>query len=204
MSGYASRAVELVAEAQLPTAAGMFAARAYRASDGTEHVALVRGRLDEVESVLVRVHSECLTGDVFGSLRCDCGPQLEQALEIIAARGVGVVIYLRGHEGRGIGIGQKLAAYRLQEHGADTVDANTALGLPVDDRAYDVAASILLDLQAKRVLLLTNNPAKQRGLEAAGIDVIERVPLVVAANPQNARYLRTKQERLGHLFEPPG
>jgi 3,4-dihydroxy 2-butanone 4-phosphate synthase/GTP cyclohydrolase II len=108
---------------------------------------------------------------------------------------------LRGHEGRGIGIGQKLAAYRLQERGADTVDANTALGLPVDDRAYDVAAAILIDLGAKRVLLLTNNPAKQRGLEAAGIDVIERVPLVAGANPQNARYLRTKRERLGHLFD---
>ncbi|TML11664.1 MAG: GTP cyclohydrolase II [Actinobacteria bacterium] len=171
-------AVELIAEALLPTGSGPFIARAYRAPDGTEHVALVRGQLDEVDAVLVRVHSECLTGDVFGSLRCDCGPQLEQALEIVAARG----------------------AYRLQEHGADTVDANTALGLPVDDRAYDVAAAILHDLRVKRVLLLTNNPAKQRGLEAAGIEVIERVPLVVASNPQNARYLRTKRDRLGHLL----
>jgi 3,4-dihydroxy 2-butanone 4-phosphate synthase / GTP cyclohydrolase II len=192
--------VELVAEATLPTGAGEFVARAYRAPDGTEHVALVRGQLDEVDAVLVRVHSECLTGDVFGSLRCDCGPQLEQALEIVAARGVGIVVYLRGHEGRGIGIGQKLAAYRLQENGADTVDANTALGLPVDDRAYDVAAAILFDLHVKRILLLTNNPAKQRGLESAGIEVIERVPLVVASNPQNARYLRTKRDRLGHLL----
>jgi len=193
--------VELVAEALLPTASGQFVARAYRSADGTEHVALVRGQLDEVDAVLVRVHSECLTGDVFGSLRCDCGPQLEQALEIVAARGVGIIVYLRGHEGRGIGIGQKLAAYRLQEHGADTVDANTALGLPVDDRAYDVAAAILFDLRVKRVLLLTNNPAKQHGLEAAGIEVIERVPLVVASNPLNARYLRTKRDRLGHLIE---
>lgn len=192
--------VELVAEATLPTGSGEFVARAYRASDGTEHVALVRGQLDEVDAVLVRVHSECLTGDVFGSLRCDCGPQLGQALEIVAARGVGIVVYLRGHEGRGIGIGQKLAAYRLQEDGADTVDANTALGLPVDDRAYDVAAAILFDLRVKRVLLLTNNPAKQRGLESAGIEVIERVPLVVGSNPQNARYLRTKRDRLGHLL----
>jgi 3,4-dihydroxy 2-butanone 4-phosphate synthase/GTP cyclohydrolase II len=192
--------VELVAEALLPTGSGEFVARAYRSADGTEHVALLRGQLDEVDAVLVRVHSECLTGDVFGSLRCDCGPQLEQALEIVAARGVGIVVYLRGHEGRGIGIGQKLAAYRLQEDGADTVDANTALGLPIDDRAYDVAAAILFDLRVKRVLLLTNNPAKQRGLEAAGVDVIERVPLVVPANPQNARYLRTKRDRLGHLL----
>ncbi|HUP75366.1 MAG TPA: GTP cyclohydrolase II [Acidimicrobiales bacterium] len=193
--------VELVAEALLPTGSGQFMARAYRSADGTEHVALVRGQLDEVDAVLVRVHSECLTGDVFGSLRCDCGPQLEQALEIVAARGVGIIVYLRGHEGRGIGIGQKLAAYRLQERGADTVDANTALGLPVDDRAYDVAAAILFDLRVKRVLLLTNNPAKQRGLEAAGIEVIERVPLVVASNPLNARYLRTKRDRLGHVLD---
>jgi len=193
-------AVELIAEALLPTGSGPFIARAYRAPDGTEHVALVRGQLDEVDAVLVRVHSECLTGDVFGSLRCDCGPQLEQALEIVAARGVGIIVYLRGHEGRSTGIGQKLAAYRLQETGADTGDANTALGLPVDDRDYDVAAAILHDLRVKRVLLLTNNPAKQRGLEAAGIEVIERVPLVVASNPQNARYLRTKRDRLGHLL----
>ena len=192
--------IELIGEAQLPTDHGTFTARAY-AYRGTEHVALVYGQLDTADPVIVRVHSECLTGDVFGSLRCDCGPQLDQALRTVASRGVGVVIYLRGHEGRGIGIGNKLAAYRLQESGADTVDANTALGLPVDSRAYDVAALILADLGVKRILLLTNNPAKQRGLEAAGLDVVERVPLVVPPNPINIRYLQTKRDRLGHLLE---
>lgn len=195
--------IELVAEALLPTEHGPFAARGYRSGDGTEHVALVRGDPSAADPVLVRVHSECLTGDVFGSLRCDCGPQLDLAQRMIATRDVGVIVYLRGHEGRGIGIAQKLAAYRLQDHGLDTVDANTALGLPVDSRAYDVAAAILGDLRVKRILLLTNNPAKHRGLEAAGIDVVERIPLVVPANPANERYLQTKRDRLGHILQPP-
>jgi 3,4-dihydroxy 2-butanone 4-phosphate synthase/GTP cyclohydrolase II len=192
----------LIAEASLPTGHGLFMARAYRAQGGAEHVAMLHGSIDTADPVMVRVHSECLTGDVFGSLRCDCGPQLDLALRMIASRGVGVVVYLRGHEGRGIGLGQKLAAYRLQEHGFDTVDANTALGLPIDSRVYDVAAAILGDLGVKRVLLLTNNPAKQRGLEAAGLDVVERVPLVVPSNPLNAGYLQTKRERLGHIMHP--
>jgi len=192
--------IELIGEAQPPTDHGTFTACAYSYA-GTEHVALVYGQIDAADPVIVRVHSECLTGDVFGSLRCDCGPQLDQAMRMIASRGVGVIVYLRGHEGRGIGIGKKLAAYRLQESGADTVDANTALGLPVDSRAYGVAALILADLGVKRILLLTNNPSKQRGLEAAGLDVVERVPLVVAPNPRNIRYLQTKRDRLGHLME---
>jgi 3,4-dihydroxy 2-butanone 4-phosphate synthase/GTP cyclohydrolase II len=180
----------------------VFTGHAYRSADGHEHVAMVFGDLTPLEVVLARVHSECLTGDVFASLRCDCGPQLDLALERIAARGAGVVVYLRGHEGRGIGLGHKLAAYRLQDEGADTVEANERLGLPVDDRRYDVAAWILADLGAKRVELLTNNPAKQAGLEAHGIEVRALVTHVVAANPQNEAYLRTKRDRLGHHFPP--
>jgi 3,4-dihydroxy 2-butanone 4-phosphate synthase/GTP cyclohydrolase II len=147
------------------------------------------------------VHSECLTGDVFGSLRCDCGPQLEVALEMIAAAGLGVVVYLRGHEGRGIGIAHKLRAYTLQDAGADTVDANLALGLPVDNREYGIGAQILVDLGITTMRLLTNNPAKYGGLEGYGLEIVERVGLQSRPNPENIAYLRTKKRRLGHLLE---
>ncbi|HEV8297373.1 MAG TPA: GTP cyclohydrolase II [Acidimicrobiales bacterium] len=190
--------VRHVAQARIPTTHGAFTGHAYRSADGHEHVALVYGDLAPVEVALARVHSECLTGDVFGSLRCDCGPQLDFALARIVERGAGVVVYLRGHEGRGIGLGHKLAAYELQDAGADTVEANERLGLPVDDRRYDVAAWILADVGAKRVELLTNNPAKRFGLEANGIEVCAVVSHVVAANPLNEAYLRTKRDRLGH------
>jgi 3,4-dihydroxy 2-butanone 4-phosphate synthase/GTP cyclohydrolase II len=193
--------VRRVAEARVPTAHGEFLAIGYGSADGLEHLALVHGDLDAEDVVLARVHSECLTGDVFGSLRCDCGPQLDLALERIVARGVGVVVYLRGHEGRGIGLGQKLAAYRLQDEGADTVEANEQLGLPVDDRRYDVAAWVLADVHAKRVELLSNNPAKRDGLEANGIEVVALVAHRTTANPHNALYLRTKRDRLGHRFD---
>jgi 3,4-dihydroxy 2-butanone 4-phosphate synthase/GTP cyclohydrolase II len=147
------------------------------------------------------VHSECLTGDVFGSQRCDCGPQLEEALERVAEEGRGVVIYLRGHEGRGIGIGHKIRAYGLQEQGRDTVDANLDLGLPEDSREYGIGAQILVDLGITTMRLITNNPTKRGGLEGFGLEITERVPSVVSVNPENLAYLRTKRERMGHLLE---
>jgi 3,4-dihydroxy 2-butanone 4-phosphate synthase / GTP cyclohydrolase II len=161
----------------------------------------VRGAVSGEENVLVRVHSECLTGDVFGSLRCDCGPQLDAALERIALEGQGAVVYLRGHEGRGIGIGHKLRAYSLQEEGHDTVDANLQLGLPADSREYGIGAQILVDLGLTTMRLMTNNPAKYGGLEGFGLDIVERVPLQSEPNPENIHYLRTKRERMGHLLE---
>jgi 3,4-dihydroxy 2-butanone 4-phosphate synthase/GTP cyclohydrolase II len=147
------------------------------------------------------VHSECLTGDVFGSLRCDCGPQLDESIRMIAEAGMGVVIYLRGHEGRGIGIGHKLRAYALQEQGHDTVDANLALGMPVDSREYGIGAQMLVDLGLTTIRAMTNNPAKYGGLEGFGIEITGRVPLLTAPNPENIAYLRTKRERMGHLLE---
>ncbi len=190
--------VERFASARIPTRYGDFTAYAYRAADGVEHVAYALGPIDATEDLLVRVHSECLTGDLLGSLRCDCGSQLDQALERIGDAGVGIVVYLRGHEGRGIGIGHKLRAYELQDQGADTVDANLAQGLPVDDRSYDVAAEILLDLGVTSMRLMTNNPEKYEGLDGDRLRVTERVPLLAEANPENARYLATKQQRMGH------
>jgi 3,4-dihydroxy 2-butanone 4-phosphate synthase/GTP cyclohydrolase II len=148
--------------------------------------------------VLVRVHSECLTGDVLGSLRCDCGPQLDAALAAVAAEGRGVVLYVRGHEGRGIGLMHKLQAYQLQDAGADTVDANLALGMPADARDYGTGAQILADLGVRSMRLLTNNPAKRAGLEGYGLAIIGRVPLPIRPNPENLRYLRTKRDRMGH------
>ena len=197
------RLVELVGSSQMPTEFGDFRALAYRSTlDGTEHLALVMGDLAAASrafgGALVRVHSECLTGDIIGSLRCDCGGQLEQALTAVAAEGVGAVVYLRGHEGRGIGLGHKLRAYALQEKGLDTVDANTALGLPVDSRSYGVGAQILADLGATRIRLITNNPAKYRGLDGHGLTVVGRVGLPVVETAHNIRYLRTKRERMGH------
>ena len=192
-----------VAEATIPTPYGEFRAVAFEAaSDRTTHVALVKGEIGDGRDLLVRVHSECLTGDVFGSLRCDCGDQLETALGLVSAAGRGVVLYLRGHEGRAIGLSHKLRAYQLQEvHGLDTVEANEELGFPADPREYGVGARILFELGVHSVRLLTNNPAKRAGLEAHGIEVVERVPLEVRPRRENLGYLRTKREKLGHLLE---
>ncbi|MFJ5778010.1 bifunctional 3,4-dihydroxy-2-butanone-4-phosphate synthase/GTP cyclohydrolase II [Streptomyces sp. NPDC093094] len=187
------------AETRLPTVHGTFTAYGYRSTvDGVEHVALVHGDLGNGENVLVRVHSECLTGDVFGSQRCDCGPQLDASLERIQAEGRGVVVYLRGHEGRGIGLLSKLRAYELQERGRDTLDANLELGLPADARDYGAGAQMLKDLGVVSVRLMTNNPDKTDALVRHGIDVTEREPMPVTAGEHNLRYLRTKRDRMGH------
>jgi 3,4-dihydroxy 2-butanone 4-phosphate synthase/GTP cyclohydrolase II len=189
------------ARTRLPNAYGEWQAYGYQSTiDGTEHMALVLGDLDDGEDVLARVHSECLTGDVFGSLRCDCGAQLEAAMSLIAAEGRGVVLYLRGHEGRGIGLLSKLRAYQLQDHGSDTVDANLELGLPVDARDYSIGAEILHDLGVRSARLLTNNPAKVEGLVRYGLEVT-RVPLPVPVTVHNLRYLAAKRDRLGHKIE---
>ena len=193
--------VERIAEARIPTRYGDFKAVGYKSIyDEVEHVALVLGdvAVDGGEDVLVRVHSECLTGDVFGSLRCDCGPQLHAAMEMVAAEGRGVVLYMRGHEGRGIGLMHKLQAYQLQDNGHDTVDANIELGLPADARDYGTGAQILVDLGITSMRLLTNNPAKRVGLDGYGLSITERVPMPVRANAENLRYLRTKRDRMGH------
>jgi 3,4-dihydroxy 2-butanone 4-phosphate synthase/GTP cyclohydrolase II len=197
------RLVRRVTEAvQLPTRHGLFRAYGYQSViTGDEHLVLVRGEVATSEPVLVRVHSECLTGDVFSSLRCDCGEQLDRAMAMIAEEGRGVIVYLRGQEGRGIGLHNKLRAYHLQENGFDTVDANLQLGLPADDRHYGIGAQILADLGLKKLRILTNNPKKLSGIEGYGLEIVEQVPIVVTPNPHNARYLRTKQERMGHLLE---
>ena len=196
---HTERSVVRAAETVLPTAYGDFRAVGYHSTlDGVEHVALVRGDLDDGTDVLVRVHSECLTGDVFGSLRCDCGPQLHAALAAVAQEGRGVVLYMRGHEGRGIGLVHKLQAYQLQDGGADTVDANLSLGLPADARDYGTGAQILADLGVHSMRLLTNNPAKRAGLEGYGLEILGRVPLPVRATTQNLFYLQTKRDRMGH------
>jgi 3,4-dihydroxy 2-butanone 4-phosphate synthase/GTP cyclohydrolase II len=187
------------ADASLPTRWGEFRISVFR-FDSTEVVALARGEIDGAESVLVRLHSECLTGDVLGSLRCDCGDQLRSALAMIGSAERGVLLYL-DHEGRGIGLFDKIRAYGLQDGGLDTVDANVELGLPVDARDYSAAASVLHELGVRSVRLITNNPAKIIGLEAQGVDVIERVPLETLPNEVNARYLRAKASRMGHLLE---
>ncbi|MEA3215517.1 MAG: 3,4-dihydroxy 2-butanone 4-phosphate synthase / cyclohydrolase [Acidimicrobiia bacterium] len=195
------RLVERMGEARIPTQWGDFTCIAYRSTlDGSEHVAMVRGEVRGASSVLVRVHSECLTGDLFGSFRCDCGVQLHASMARIAAENQGVLVYLRGHEGRGIGLGHKLRAYQLQEAGHDTVDANIKLGLPVDSREYGIGAQILGDLGVTTMRLMTNNPHKYGGLEGFGLTIVSRVPLESAPNPENLRYLRTKRERLGHLL----
>ncbi len=198
--------VENVATSTMPTVFGEFRAVAYRSTlDGVEHLALVMGDVASAgrseTGVLVRVHSECLTGDIIGSLRCDCGSQLEQALRAIADEGCGAVVYLRGHEGRGVGLAHKIRAYALQEDGLDTVDANTAQGLPVDSRSYGVGAQILSDLGVRRLRLITNNPAKYGGLDGYGLDIVGRVGLPPAENAHNVRYLRTKQARMGHHLD---
>ncbi|KAF0968452.1 MULTISPECIES: bifunctional 3,4-dihydroxy-2-butanone-4-phosphate synthase/GTP cyclohydrolase II [Gordonia] len=192
-----------VADARIPTRHGDFRAVGYSSVyDDVEHVALVKGDIagedGEGHDVLVRVHSECLTGDVFRSLRCDCGPQLDAAMEMVAAEGRGIILYMRGHEGRGIGLLHKLQAYQLQDAGADTVDANLELGLPADSRDYGLGAQILVDLGVTSMRLLTNNPAKRVGLDGYGLHIVDRVPMPVRANAENLRYLRTKRDRMGH------
>jgi len=188
--------------ARIPTMYGDFTGYAYESViDGEHHLAVVRGEVAGRSDVLVRVHSECLTGDVFGSMRCDCGGQLAEAVRLIAEEDCGVIIYLRGHEGRGIGLAHKLRAYRLQEQGHDTVDANLELGLPVDNREYGIGAQILVDLGVTTMRLMTNNPVKYGGLEGFGLEIVDRVGLKSSPNPENLEYLRTKRERLGHLLE---
>jgi 3,4-dihydroxy 2-butanone 4-phosphate synthase/GTP cyclohydrolase II len=191
--------VDRVAETRLPTRHGDWRGFGYRGRiDGAEHLALVMGEIGDGENVLVRVHSECLTGDVFGSLRCDCGPQLAAAMQRITEEGRGIVLYVRGHEGRGIGLLHKLRAYQLQDDGHDTVDANLELGLPADARDYGTGAQILVDLGVRSMLLLTNNPAKLAGLEGYGLTIAGRVPLPVPPTRDNLRYLLTKRDRMGH------
>jgi 3,4-dihydroxy 2-butanone 4-phosphate synthase/GTP cyclohydrolase II len=191
--------VHRLAEATIPTPFGAFAAIGYQSEmDGYQHVALVLGEPSGKPRVLVRMHSECLTGDVFGSLRCDCGTQLHDAMRKIAEEGEGVIVYIRGHEGRGIGIMHKLQAYKLQEGGRDTVEANIELGFPADLRDYGTGAQILADLGLSTLRLLTNNPAKRAGLEGYGLEIVERVPLETTPTNENLRYLQTKKRKLGH------
>ena len=193
--------VRKVAEASLPTAYGDFLAVAYRSTmDADEHVALVKGELDGDQPVLVRVHSECLTGDVFHSLRCDCGEQIDLAMEAIASEGRGVFLYMR-QEGRGIGLHNKIRAYALQDRGLDTVEANEALGFGSDIRDYGIGAQILADLGVRNLRLLTNNPRKVIGLEGYGLQVVETVPIVTEPTPHNVRYLETKLKKMGHLLK---
>ena len=195
------RLVERMGSANVPTEWGNFDCVAYRSTiDGIEHLAFVLGDLTTPEPVLTRVHSECLTGDVFGSRRCDCGPQLASAMKAVQEQGRGVIVYLRGHEGRGIGIGHKIRAYSLQDEGLDTVDANLELGLPVDSREYGIGAQILADLGARELRLMTNNPAKYGGIAGYGLSVVERVSIITESTPENSSYLATKRDRLGHFF----
>jgi len=198
------RLVRRVAEARIPTEFGDFRAIGYESvMDGHQHLALVMGDVAGAERVLVRMHSECLTGDVFASRRCDCGKQLQMAMRHISDEGQGVVVYLRGHEGRGIGIMHKLRAYALQENGLDTVDANLELGFAADPRDYGIGAQILVDLGVSTMRLMTNNPTKRVGLEAYGLEIVERVPIETIPTEENIRYLRTKKEKMGHLLDIP-
>ena len=198
------RLVERVAETALPTPFGNFTAIAYRTRiDDKEHIALTMGDVSTSEPVLVRVHDQCITGDVFGSLRCDCGEQLEEAMKRVAEAGRGVIVYM-DQEGRGIGLHNKLRAYRLQDAGMDTVEANEALGLPADRREYGIGMQVLLDLGVRKLRLMTNNPAKRAGLEGFGLEIVERVPIEVPPNPHNVRYLRTKREKMGHFLDADG
>ncbi|WP_405164479.1 bifunctional 3,4-dihydroxy-2-butanone-4-phosphate synthase/GTP cyclohydrolase II [Nocardia sp. NBC_01499] len=200
---HTEKLVERAASATLPTTFGEFRAIAYRNTvDGTEHLALTMGDITAAShtghGVLTRVHSECLTGDILGSTRCDCGAQLRYSAQLIADEGTGVIVYLRGHEGRGIGLANKIHAYAFQDQGLDTVDANIALGLPVDARHYDIGAQILVDIGASRLRMITNNPAKTAGLEGYDLDIAGRIPLPTTPTQHNLRYLRTKRDRMGH------
>jgi 3,4-dihydroxy 2-butanone 4-phosphate synthase/GTP cyclohydrolase II len=192
--------VEQIEVVKLPTDYGEFDLHLYRSKiDGQHHLALVRGEIAGAKNVLVRVHSECLTGDVFGSRRCDCGPQLHQAMKQVSEAGRGVILYMR-QEGRGIGLAPKIQAYKLQEQGLDTVEANEKLGYGMDLREYGLGAQILVDLGLKTIRLLTNNPKKVVGLEGYGLKITEQVPIKIKSNPHNERYLKTKREKLGHLL----
>jgi len=198
--------VERMASARLPTEYGEFEVVCYKGlRDGEEHVALVMGgegiKEGGGEEVLARVHSECLTGDIFSSSRCDCGPQLQLAMKKVAAAGRGVIVYMKGHEGRGIGLGSKLLAYNLQDKGRDTVDANLDLGLPADAREYDVAAHIFKDLGVRTIRLMSNNPDKFTALEEHGLAVVERVPVITPINPENKKYIDAKKNRMRHIFD---
>ena len=200
MADAAVPTLERIASAQLPTTEATFTMTVFRAADGKEHMAMALGELQGEVAPLVRIHSECLTGDALGSLRCDCGPQLQEAMHRIAVEGRGVILYLR-QEGRGIGLGNKIRAYALQDQGVDTVDANHQLGFPDDARDYRLAVTLLRELGVCRLRLLTNNPRKVASLSADGIEVVDRVPLEVGENPHNASYLATKRARLGHLLK---
>jgi 3,4-dihydroxy 2-butanone 4-phosphate synthase/GTP cyclohydrolase II len=194
--------IKQVSQARLPTLHGDFEAYVYESHlDGMQHVALVKGKIAGHSHVLVRVHSECLTGDVFGSQRCDCGRQLESAMQMIEKEGKGVILYLRGHEGRGIGLGHKLRAYQLQDEGRDTVEANEELGLPVDSREYGIGAQILVDLGLTSIRLMTNNPAKYSGLGGYDLSIVERICLATFPTHENRRYLQTKKDKMGHLLD---
>lgn len=194
--------VRRVSEARIPTRHGDFTGYVFHSLlDGVEHLAFVRGEVAGEQNVLVRVHSECLTGDVFGSMRCDCGVQLDLALERVAQEEQGAVVYLRGHEGRGIGLGHKIRAYSLQDEGRDTVEANVELGFPPDSREYGIGSQILVDLGISTMRLMTNNPAKYGGLDGYGLEIVERVPLHALPNDENIAYLRTKQQKLGHMLD---
>lgn len=193
--------VERASVARLPLKWGNVQAYCYRSVlDGMEHIAMVKGDIGDGQNVLVRVHSECLTGDIFGSARCDCGNQLAMAMELIEKDGRGVLVYLRGHEGRGIGLGHKLRAYNLQDAGRDTVEANEDLGLPVDSREYGIGAQILYDIGVRTMRLMTNNPAKYVGLKGYGLSVVRRVPLLTSITKENRRYLETKRKKMGHVY----
>lgn len=193
--------IEKVSFAKVPTAWGEFVCHVYKSvDDGVEHLAFVSGDINSSTDILVRVHSECVTGDIFQSLKCDCGHQLHHAMEQIAGEG-GVLVYLRGHEGRGIGIGHKINAYSLQEKGMDTVEANEALGLPIDSREYSVGAQILANLGVTSMRLITNNPAKLLGLQSHGIEISDRISVKAKPTAENISYLRTKNEKLGHLID---
>ncbi len=194
--------VARVAETTIPTPHGEFRSYAFESLvDGRTHIALVLGEIGDGAEVLTRVHSECLTGDVFGSLRCDCGAQLDRALEMVAQEGRGVVLYVRGHEGRAIGLTHKLRAYELQDQGRDTVEANLELGFSADPRDYGIGAQILVDLGVRSMRLLTNNPAKRAGLEGYGLSISDRIPIQTAPTPENIGYLRAKREKMGHLLD---
>jgi 3,4-dihydroxy 2-butanone 4-phosphate synthase/GTP cyclohydrolase II len=194
--------VRLLSSARLPTNWGTFTVHVFESIlDGVQHLAIVKGNLETESAPVVRVHSECLTGDILGSVRCDCGAQLQQALARIEQEGAGALVYLRGHEGRGIGLAHKIRAYALQDQGQDTVDANLSLGLPVDSREYGIGAQILVQLGVRRMRLMTNNPRKYRGLSGFGLEIVDRVPLIVGRHAENVAYLEVKRRRLGHLLD---